>query len=58
MPRRWKSRLSADHWTLNVETGIMLGQAMAKPSRKLAWIEDVIEVTALAASSEMMKQIC
>ena len=38
-----KIPLGADHFgRMTVETGIMLGKAMAKPSRKLAWIEDVI----------------
>lgn len=49
--------LGADHFgRMNVETGIMLGQAMARPSRRLAWIEDVIAYSAPDAV-EMMKQI-
>jgi L-alanine-DL-glutamate epimerase-like enolase superfamily enzyme len=49
--------LGADHFgNMNVETGIMLGKAMAKPSRKLAYIEDVIGYSRPNAV-EWMKQI-
>ena len=40
---------------MNVESGIMLGKAMAKPSRKLAWIEDVIGYRT-ANAVQMMKE--
>jgi L-alanine-DL-glutamate epimerase-like enolase superfamily enzyme len=49
--------LGADHFgRMTVESGIRLGEAMAKPRRKLAYIEDVIPYTASQAV-EMMAQI-
>jgi L-alanine-DL-glutamate epimerase-like enolase superfamily enzyme len=49
--------LGADHFgRMSVESGIMLGQAMAKPGRKLAYIEDVIGFRT-ANAVEMMKEI-
>jgi L-alanine-DL-glutamate epimerase-like enolase superfamily enzyme len=52
-----KIPLGADHFgRMTVETGIMLGTAMAKPSRKLSWIEDVVGYGAPNAV-EMMKEI-
>lgn len=49
--------LGADHFgRMTVESGIRLGEAMAKPRRKLAYIEDVIGYGAPNAV-EWMKQI-
>jgi L-alanine-DL-glutamate epimerase-like enolase superfamily enzyme len=41
---------------MTAQTGIMLGKDMAKPSRKLAWIEDVIGY-GTANAVAMMKEI-
>ncbi len=49
--------LGADHFgRMTVESGVRLGEAMAKPRRKLAYIEDVVGYNAPNAV-EMMKQI-
>jgi len=49
--------LGADHFgRMTVESGIRLGEAMAKPRRKLAYIEDVIPFSAPKAV-EMMTEI-
>jgi L-alanine-DL-glutamate epimerase-like enolase superfamily enzyme len=49
--------LGADHFgRMTVDSGIRLGEAMAKPRRKLAYIEDVIPYSAPKAV-EMMTQI-
>ncbi len=49
--------LGADHFgRMTVDSGIRLGEAMAKPSRKLAYIEDVVPYRAPDAV-EMMRQI-
>ncbi len=49
--------LGADHFgRMTVESGIRLGEAMARPRRKLAYIEDVVPYTAPKAI-EMMTQI-
>jgi L-alanine-DL-glutamate epimerase-like enolase superfamily enzyme len=49
--------LGADHFgRMTVEAGVKLGEAMAKPRRKLAYIEDVVAYSAPNAV-EMMKQI-
>ena len=49
--------LGADHFgRMTVESGVRLGEAMAKPRRKLAYIEDVVGYSAPNAV-EMMKQI-
>jgi L-alanine-DL-glutamate epimerase-like enolase superfamily enzyme len=49
--------LGADHFgRMTVESGIRLGEAMAKPRRKLAYIEDVIAFSAANAVA-MMTQI-
>jgi len=49
--------LGADHFgRMTVESGIRLGVAMAKPRRKLAYIEDVVAYSAPNAV-EMMAQI-
>jgi len=49
--------LGADHFgRMTVESGIRLGEAMAKPRRKLAYIEDVVPYRAPQAV-EMMRQI-
>ena len=49
--------LGADHFgRMTVESGIRLGEAMAKPRRKLAYIEDVVAFSAPNAV-EMMTQI-
>jgi len=49
--------LGADHFgRMTVESGIRLGEAMAKPRRKLAYIEDVVPYSAPKVI-EMMTQI-
>ncbi len=49
--------LGADHFgRMTVDSGIRLGEAMAKPRRKLVYIEDVISYSAPKAV-EMMTQI-
>jgi L-alanine-DL-glutamate epimerase-like enolase superfamily enzyme len=49
--------LGADHFgRMTVESGVRLGEAMAKPRRKLSYIEDVIPYSAPEAV-EMMTQI-
>jgi L-alanine-DL-glutamate epimerase-like enolase superfamily enzyme len=49
--------LGADHFgRMTVESGVRLGEAMAKPRRKLAYIEDVVSYNSPGAV-EMMKQI-
>ncbi len=49
--------LGADHFgRMTVESGIRLGEAMAKPRRKLAYIEDVVPYSAPKVI-EMMSQI-
>ncbi|MBN1359745.1 MAG: hypothetical protein JW993_04090 [Sedimentisphaerales bacterium] len=48
--------LGADHFgRMNVESGVLLGQAMAQPQRRLAYIEDVIGFRSRNAIEDMKK---